>query len=413
MAIYLYAMNQAGQSLHLHPGCDGRAGHDAPDHLAFNYVGEVYAAMRAMRSAFRYEEAQGRYVRNRIHYFTISGDVARKDFIREQVDALPVGRSHPDHAAYGLWRAAVIDAAPHGEKAVTEARMISAELARAMGIQGVHLWEPDRRTVEPKPERVNDTTAAHLTTGSDDGTGEPVYVRSLPERHARHAGRTTRDVFGHEGYWFTIPADFPMSVPDEFHLARATYAVTREDLGAGLMAWKVWESADHRSPLATSIESRRAAVRHAVAKVANAREERVRKIVDARRSIGQQPVMAVKVERTTVAADPENDWRYPDGVPLIRVHVSCGCTDLPDQVAAFAHPSDVAASEYLDDGAAWELCDRSPKHLTTDAGRGEVLSYGNRVCLTRDGGGDPYVMVRFGDVPTPVPLASLAMNNFY
>ncbi|KNE80140.1 hypothetical protein AB0B04_32200 [Streptomyces xinghaiensis] len=412
MAISLYAMNQAGESLHLHPGCDGNAGHDAPDHLEFNHLGEIYAAMRAVRSAFRYDEGKRRYVRNRIHYFTISGDVPRRDYIREQVDALPVSRSHPDHADYGLWRAAVVEAAPWGQKTVTEARMVPAALARAMGIHGVHLWESDRQASEPKPERVNDTTAAHLATGTDEGTGEPVYVCSLPERHHSHAGRTTRDVFGREGYWFTIPGDFPTSVPDEFHLTRATYAVTHEDLGAGLVAWKVWEAVDHRAPLATSTESRRVAVRHAVARMANEREERARRIIAERRAIGQQPVMAVRVERTTVAADPGNAWRTPDGAPLIRVHVRCGCTNLPDKVAEFPHPWDVAASEYLNQGAAWQLCERSPRHVTTDAGRGEVLSYGNRVSLSGDSSGDPYVMVRFGEVATPVSLASLGMGNF-
>ncbi|MER5617678.1 hypothetical protein [Streptomyces sp. NPDC002215] len=274
MAIYLYAMNQAGQSLHLHPGCNGSTDHpDAPDHLAFNHVGEVYAAMRASRTASRYDEGKGRYVRNRIHYFTISGDVPSQDFIREQVDALPVCRSHPDHPDYGLWRADIIEAAPWGRKTVTEAGMMSPAMARSLRLKGVHLWDTDRPTIQPNPDRVNDTTTAHLTTRSDNDSGEPVYVRTLPDRHPVHPGTTTRDVFAHEGYWFTIPEDFPASVPAEHHKeGRTTYAVLREDIGAGLVRWSVMETDRRTAPVAVSTESRRTAVRHAVAKVANARD---------------------------------------------------------------------------------------------------------------------------------------------
>ncbi|MCZ1012316.1 hypothetical protein [Streptomyces lydicus] len=171
MAINLYAMNQAGHSLHLHPDCNGNPGHDAPDHLAFNYVGEVYAAMRATRTAFRYDEDKGRYVRNRIHYFTISGDVASQDFIREQVDALPVHRPHPD---YRLWREDTIEAAPWGEKTVTEVGLISPAMARSLHLKGVHLWDTDRPTIQPNPEHVNDTMPPHRATASDNNNGEPV-----------------------------------------------------------------------------------------------------------------------------------------------------------------------------------------------------------------------------------------------
>ncbi|MFI6360848.1 hypothetical protein ACIBJF_52105 [Streptomyces sp. NPDC050743] len=175
MGIHLYAMNQSGDSLHLHPGCDavGDASHDAPDHLTFNHPGEAYAAMRALRSAHRFDEMKRRYVRDRIHMFKLTGVPGTRklfgteDITRHQVETLPVCRSAPDHPDYALWRAGVLEAAPRGEKSVTEAGLLSPELAHAIGIKGVHLWDPDRTAVAPDPEQVQDTTAEQLINGQE------------------------------------------------------------------------------------------------------------------------------------------------------------------------------------------------------------------------------------------------------
>jgi len=160
MAIYIAAYGAARRNrygamerpqLHLHPGgCPG-AECDAPDTITVHYIGEAYAIMRALVSGLRYDDAQERYVRNRVALFRIWGEVRPETFTRSDVDKLPRSCTCPDHEDYAQWRNGGNDA------------MISAELARALGMPGVYKWDVGPRIASPMPERVNATTTADLS----------------------------------------------------------------------------------------------------------------------------------------------------------------------------------------------------------------------------------------------------------
>jgi len=203
-------------------------------------------------------------------------------------------------------------------------------------------------------ERVNDTTPGRLTVGADNPKGEPVYVKTLPERHHVHRGRTVADVFGRDGYWFTVPGNFPASLPEEFYLSRTTLAVFQSpDVVPGALMWVVRETTGTAANLATSAESRRAAVRSALARLSTLRMKRARAIVENRAAINSRPAPApVRVS----AGDA--GW---------VVHVRCACEHLDD---AENFPSAASAARQWvnqDPGTPWELCAHSPRAFTSIA----------------------------------------------
>ncbi|AEM88841.1 hypothetical protein [Streptomyces violaceusniger] len=392
MAIYISATSAPRRgrwglespTLHLHPGCPG-AGCDSPDTITVNRIGEAYAIMRALKSGLRYDGE--RYVRNRVHTFRLSGDVAEETLTREDVAALPVSRSNPDHPEYGEWREAVISNAPVGRKAVTECGMISPAFARRIGIKGVYLWDTAPREAGAAPERVNDTTTEMLTVGADNAAGEPVYVRTLPERHSVHRGKTTADVFRREGYWFTVPGDFPASLPDSLHQSRETFAVFQSpDVVPGVWVWVVRAEGPSGRNLGASTESRRVAVRLALAALARLRTETAADIMATRRAIGLEEVPPVRIAVT-------------DGTWVL--HVRCAC-DIPeaDAVGETATVGD-AGELFADECDPWKLCQGSPRVLFFDdrTTRGRIVAHGARgpkgepsVFVDPQGGGPRYAV---------------------
>ncbi|MFD8335511.1 hypothetical protein ACFV42_23055 [Streptomyces solisilvae] len=403
MAIYVRAYstprrNTTGgtyaPSLHLHPGCPG-ANCDSPDGIAVNHIGEAYAIMRAVRSGLRFEESENRYVRNRVHTFTLSGDVRDEELTRVQVAELPFSKSAPDHPGYADWRAARIGAAK--SSAIEEARHIPACLARALGIPGVAEWETDEdrreRAAGAPSERVNDTTAETLSVDSGNRAGEPVYVRVLPARHPVHRGKTVMDVFGHEGYWFTVPGDFPASVPEHLHQTRETFAVFQSpNVVTGFPVWVVRAEGPSGRNLGTSTESRREAVRWALANLAYRRAETARKIGDKRQAAGLPSVPPVRI-----AVSESGAW---------VLHVRCRCAVPQREAVGDASTVGGAAELFADDPAPWTLCAEAPVSLRDDHGTpyAWVMESGGRtpdgepsLSVKPIGGGQPYA-VRLADI---------------
>jgi len=164
-------------------------------------------------------------------------------------------------------------------------------------------------------ERVTATTTERLTVSADSPTGEPVYVKTLPERHPVHPGKTVRDVFGHDGYWFTIPGDFPASLPNEFHLTRATYAVFQSpDVVPGALVWVARPTNGSVARLGQSVNSRREAVREALEVLSRCRMRRARLIIEDRAALNGRP----KPAPVRVAAG-DSGW---------VVHIRCVCEDV-------------------------------------------------------------------------------------
>jgi len=204
-------------------------------------------------------------------------------------------------------------------------------------------------------ESVNATTAERLTVNADNAKGEPVYVKTLPERHPVHPGKTVREVFGHDGYWFTVPGDFPASLPDEFRVSRATYAVFQSpDVVPGALVWVVRGTNGSIARLGQSTESRRAAVREALEVQSRYRMMRAHSLVKTRAELNGRPVPApVRVS----AGDA--GW---------VVHIRCACEDVtsPEDFPSVAR----AARDWIDadPGTPWELCPHSPGAFVTIAG---------------------------------------------
>ncbi|MEW1679325.1 hypothetical protein AB0O47_39660 [Streptomyces noursei] len=350
------------QALHIHPGCPG-AGCEEADTVAVNHLGEAYAVMRTLKSGWRLDAAKGRYVRNRIMGFRLSGD-AIGEYAREEVQALPQDWSHPDHERYGEYRAKLIAGAPAGKRAVTECSLMAPGVARALGMTGVHLWEDvadQRRRIQAaeRSERVNETSTATLAVGVDNQRGEPVYVRTLPADHPVYAGKTTEEVFrGYGGSWFTVPGDFPATLAEEFQVERQTYAVYESaDVVRGALVWVVREAFGARRIVGTSTESRRVAVREALSMVASERYNQAADIVKARSAPVRQRSNVVRI------AIEGGAW---------VLHVKCACV-IPegDAVGESASVSE-AAQAFATGTDAWSLCGGSPRVLFTADRTGTV-----------------------------------------
>lgn len=216
---------------------------------------------------------------------------------------------------------------------------------------------------------VNATTVERLTVGSDNPKGEPVYVKRLPERHSSHGGKTVRDVFGHDGYWFTVPGEFPASLPDEFAITRQTFAVFQSpDVVRGALVWVVhhlWGR--HGVQRGTSTESRRLAVRAAVADYSRWAMNRAAEIIENRAAINSEPAPALV--RVTAEGGA---W---------VAHVKCAHGALSGAESFDSIES--ACTEWLDadPGTPWDLCAHSPRSFVT-GGSGE------RYTVTGTGRGD-------------------------
>ncbi|MEU6070625.1 hypothetical protein ABZ864_40845 [Streptomyces sp. NPDC047082] len=259
----------------------------------------------------------------------------------------------------------------------------------------------------PRPlasTRVNATTTEQLTIKTDNGGGEPLYVRTLPDRHNVHPGKTVLDVFRHDGYWFTVPGDFPACVPEEYHLTRATYAVFQSpEIVAGALVWVVRGTGADTRNLATSTESRRTAVRQALSRLASIRTERARQIMESRAaSVNEdQPLIPVRVEA--------NGGRAEGELPSYVLHVRCLCKRLPAQAAAYHQIGDAAADYLTGTGDAWRFCESSPKQITTDTGTAEIAAYSYGM---HSGELQPILSCRFPDGrSTFEALSSLAMDR--
>ena len=385
-------------TLHLHQGCPG-AGCDSPDSIAVNFAGEAYAIMRAIHSGLRYDDGNSRYVRNRVHTFRLWGDVRDEEFTRDEVTDLPVNHSHPDHPEYATWRTNRINAA--ASVTVESAHHITARLARALHMPNVADWEDawDRtqRAAAGSAARVNHTTAEQLTIGSDNPSGEPVYVRVLPAQHPIHAGQTTEAVHRHEGYWFTVPADFPAALPGGLHQSRETFAVFQSpDIVAGALVWVVRSQGATARTLGTSTESRRAAVREALETLAYTRTEQAREIEAQQEPASLPPAPAVRI-----AVSDDGAW---------VLHVRCSCPIGPDETMGDAPTVGDAAELFAGEPDPWGLCDRAPVSLRDDDG----TPYAHITASGRRGAsGEPVLSVKpIGDrTEHTVQLSAIGARN--
>lgn len=376
----VHLMNAAGDLLGL---TDTTAGQPVAE-LSGHDAGQILFT----KTGFRMDADKGRAVRNRVRWFVVTSPDGRRT---------AHGRPTDGQNAGGLVR--YLDFSDGEREALTlhheatGAGMPLDQLGKPYPAKGVSAPESDAEPVKaPAPrvsaaeaprapratvktstgaDRVGMTSVEMLTVGADNPTGEPVYVKTLPERHGMHGGKTVREVFGHDGYWFTIPGSFPASLPDEFHITRQTFAVFQSpDVVRGALVWvahHLWRRERHGIRRGTSTESRRMAVRAAVSDYSRWAMRRGAEILDNRAAINSQaPTAPVRVTAE-------------GGAWIVHVHCLCGRLDGAESFASARE----AASEWVDQdpGTPWALCAHSPAAFVT-GGSGE------RYAVTGTGRGD-------------------------
>lgn len=195
----------------------------------------------------------------------------------------------------------------------------------------------------------------------DLNAGDLPHLTTVRPGHRSDSHSTTRDLFGHDGQFFTVPGTFPDGLPDHTGFTTVVCAVLRTpDLTTGADAFTVREVDRHRRPLGAPDADQDTAIRSALTAVAERRRAHARYVQHNRvHVLGLEPVSPVRVGHSTTGA--------------CVLHVRCSCPHVEGRAAHFEHVSQ-AAADWLDETPTtpWELCSTSPTRITTPNGSGRL-----------------------------------------
>ncbi|MFD7866985.1 hypothetical protein [Streptomyces sp. NPDC059783] len=184
----------------------------------------------------------------------------------------------------------------------------------------------------------------------------------LTESRPRSA-RTTRELFGHDGQFFTVPGTFPGGLPDHIGFTRAVYAVLRiPNSVTGEDEYTVRDVDGHRRTLGTPAPDQDTAIRTALAALAADRRTHAQGVEHERvDTLGRAPVPPVRIGHTETGT--------------CVVHVRCSCPDVEGLAGHFEHVS-LAASDWLDEAPTtpWEFCPTTPTRVTAPSGSGPLTA---------------------------------------
>jgi hypothetical protein len=198
-----------------------------------------------------------------------------------------------------------------------------------------------------------------MTTPDLNAGDLPTLTADRP-RHRSDSHRTARELFGHEGQFFTVPGSFPDGLPDHIGFVPAVYAVLRTPNPAtGTDEFTVRDVNGHRHILGTPDPDQETAIRNALSTLSEQRRDRAQRVEHNRVHIlGLEPVPPVRIGHTA-----QGVW---------MLHVRCSCPVVEGLAAHFEHVSR-AAADWLDETPTtpWEICPTtSVRRITTPHGRG-------------------------------------------
>lgn len=185
----------------------------------------------------------------------------------------------------------------------------------------------------------------------------------LTATRLRHGSRsTTRDLFGYEGQFFTVPGTFPDGLPDHIGFIAVVYAVLRTTASATVTdEFTVRDVDGYRQTLGTPGNDQDAAIRSALSALAERRRAHGRQVEHNRvQVLGLPAVPPVRIGHSTTGT--------------CVLHVLCSCPHVEGLAAHFEHVS--LAADWLDESptGSWELCATAPTHVTIPHGGGRLTA---------------------------------------
>ncbi|MGW3390542.1 hypothetical protein [Streptomyces cinereoruber] len=200
-------------------------------------------------------------------------------------------------------------------------------------------------------------------TSPDLNAGDLPHLTTERPHHRSATHRTTRELFGHDGQFFTVPGTFPVGLPDHIRFTSAVYAVLHApNPVTGEAEFIVRDVDGHRLPLGTAAPDQATAIRSAVSALAEERRAHAQRVEHNRVHIlGFVPTPPVRIGYTEAGT--------------CVVHVRCSCPRVEGLAAHFEHVS-LAADEWLDEATTtpWTFCPTSPTQVITEGGTGHLTS---------------------------------------
>ncbi|MFI5867175.1 hypothetical protein [Streptomyces sp. NPDC051546] len=197
----------------------------------------------------------------------------------------------------------------------------------------------------------------------DLNAGDLPHLTADRPRHRWPSGRTTRELFGHDGEFFTVPGTFPGGLPDHIGFTVSVYAVLHApNTATGEAAFIVRDVDGARLTLGTSAPDQDTAIRSALSALAEDRRAHAQQVEHNRVHIlGLDPHPPVRIGHTHTGT--------------CVVHVRCSCPQVDGLAAHYEHVS-LAADGWLDEvpTTPWEFCPTSPTQVITDSGTGRLTS---------------------------------------
>ncbi|MEU3639965.1 hypothetical protein AB0H23_27575 [Streptomyces albogriseolus] len=200
-------------------------------------------------------------------------------------------------------------------------------------------------------------------TAPDLNAGELPHLTTDRPRHRSATHRTTRELFGHDGKFFTVPGTFPGGLPDHIGFTPAVYAVLHAPNPAtGEAEFIVRDVDGQRLTLGAPAPDQTAAIRSALSALAEDRRAHAQRVEHNRVHIlGLAPTPPVRIGHT------EAD--------TCVVHVRCSCPQVEGLAAHYEHVS-LAADGWLDEALTtpWKFCPTSPTQVITYSGTARLTS---------------------------------------
>ncbi|MCX4681652.1 hypothetical protein OG413_41360 [Streptomyces sp. NBC_01433] len=199
-----------------------------------------------------------------------------------------------------------------------------------------------------------------MTTPDLNAGDLPLLTADRP-RHRSDSQRTARDLFGHEGQFFTVPGNFPDGLPDHIGFVTAVYAVlSTPNPNNAAHEFTVRDVNGQRHILGAPAPDQDIAIRNALSTLAERRRDHARQVEYNRiHVLGLDPVPPVRLGHAATGT--------------CVVHVRCSCPQVEGLAAHYEHVT-LAAAEWLDETPTtpWEFCPNSPTQVTTRSGSGRL-----------------------------------------
>ncbi|WP_440581053.1 hypothetical protein [Streptomyces sp. PT19] len=203
-------------------------------------------------------------------------------------------------------------------------------------------------------------------TASDLDDGDLPHLTEDRPRHRSATHRTTQELFGHDGQFFTVPGTFPGGLPDHIRFTPAVFAVLHiPNPLIGEDEYIVRDVDGHRRTHGTPAPDRETAIRSALAALADDRRTHAQRVEHKRvHTLGRAPVPPIRIGYSETGA--------------CVVHVRCSCPEVEGLAGHYERVS-LAAADWLDEASTtpWEFCPTTPTRVTAPSGGTLTASFRN------------------------------------